>query len=73
MNYEKFNVKITEGYYLGRWRYTAEVTHDGLKENKILVDRDSDMLNRKINILAEKWDNRRKKLCEKNEKLIKVV
>lgn len=68
MNYEKFNVKITEGYYLGRWGYTAEVTHDGLKENKILVYRDSDMLNRKINILAEKWDNRWKKLCEKNEK-----
>jgi restriction system protein len=74
MNFEKLEIKITQDYY-ANWdtKYIAELEHKGLNEHRILVGRDSELLDIRVSRLAEKWDIRWKKLSEKikNENLIK--
>jgi restriction system protein len=74
MNFEKLQINFTQDYY-ANWdtKYIAELEHKGLNEHRILVGRDSELLEIRAVRLAEKWDVRWKKLCEKikNENLIK--
>lgn len=74
MNFEKLEINFTQDYY-ANWdtKYIAELEHKGLNEHRILVGRDSKLLEIRAVRLAEKWDVRWKKLCEKikNENLIK--
>lgn len=74
MNFEKLEINFTQDYY-ANWdtKYIAELEHKGLNEHRILVGRDSELLEIRAVRLAEKWDVRWKKLCEKikNENLIK--
>jgi restriction system protein len=69
MNYEKLDIKISQDYYANYdTKYIAELTHSGLNEHRVLVDRNSAILENKILTLAEKWNQKWKILCEKIEK-----
>ena len=74
MTHEELNVELSTDYYANYdVKYIAEMTHSGLNEHRVLIDRNVDILQNKILVLAEKWDVKWKKQCEKlkRENLIK--
>ncbi|WP_298368658.1 restriction endonuclease [uncultured Lutibacter sp.] len=69
MNYEKLDIKISQDHYANYdTKYVAELTHTGLNEHRVLVDRNSAILENKILTLAERWNQKWRVLCDKIEK-----
>jgi restriction system protein len=69
MSNSLLNVRRWEDYYANYDpKYMAEITHDGLKEHRVLTDRDEYILENKIRTLSDRWESKWDKVYEKQQK-----